>query len=113
MATITKRDLVERIAAKTALKRAVVKRTVQQFLDQITLELKRGNRLEFRDFGVFEIKERKARVGHNPKTLKRVEVPARKIVKFKSGRLLRNGIDEDTVREVVVKKARPAAENVR
>lgn len=113
MATITKRDLVERIAQKTSLKRAVVKRTVQQFLEQITLELKRGNRLEFRDFGVFEVKERKARVGHNPKTLKRVEVPARKIVRFKSGRLLRNGIDLDDPPEVVVKKSRPAAENVR
>ena len=54
MATITKKELIDRIAEKTGNKRIVVKRVVQGFLDDIVEELGRDNRLEFRDFGVFE-----------------------------------------------------------
>ncbi len=61
MATITKRDLIDRIVAETDEKRTAVKRTVQCFLDNIIDELRRGNRLEFRDFGVFEIRTRAPR----------------------------------------------------
>jgi len=91
--TVTKKDLIERIADRTSLKRVTVKKAVQEFLDQVIVELKRGNRLEFRDFGVFEIKERAARTAQNPKTLQRVEVPPKKTVKFKVGRLMRESID--------------------
>jgi integration host factor subunit beta len=91
--TVTKKDLIERIADRTRLKRVTVKKAVQEFLDQVIVELKRGNRLEFRDFGVFEIKERAARTAQNPKTLQRVEVPPKKTVKFKVGRLMRESID--------------------
>ena len=59
--TTTKKELIERIAAETNQSRADVKKTVQAFLDQVIGELGRGNRLEFRDFGVFEIRERAAR----------------------------------------------------
>lgn len=93
MATITKKDLVERIADRNKLTRITVKKVVQEFLDQVILELKRGNRLEFRDFGVFELKERAARIAQNPKTLERVEVPAKRTVKFKLGRLMRESLD--------------------
>ena len=55
MATTTKKDLIDRIADTTQQKRSDVKRTVQAFLDQVIDELGQGNRLEFRDFGVFEI----------------------------------------------------------
>ena len=61
MPTITKKELIERIADRTTLSRVVVKKTVQEFLDQVIVELKRGNRLEFRDFGVFEVKQRARR----------------------------------------------------
>ena len=90
--TITKKELIDRIADKTNQKRLVVKRTLQTFLDQVILELGRGNRLEFRDFGVFEIRDRKARTAQNPKTLERVKVPAKKVVKFKVGRLMREAV---------------------
>ncbi|MDX2118467.1 MAG: HU family DNA-binding protein [Planctomycetota bacterium] len=95
--TVTKKDLIERIADRTSLKRVTVKKAVQEFLDQVIVELKRGNRLEFRDFGVFEIKERAARTAQNPKTLQRVEVPPKKTVKFKVGRLMRESIDRTPV----------------
>ena len=89
MATITKKELIDRIADSTQQRRVQVKRVVQQFLDEIIAELGRGNRLEFRDFGVFETKLRKARRAQNPKTLQPVEVPEKRTVKFKVGRLMK------------------------
>jgi len=89
MATITKKELIDRISETTKNKRVVVKRVVQAFLDDIINELSKGNRLEFRDFGVFESKQRAARVAQNPKTLERVEVPPKRTVKFKVGRLMK------------------------
>jgi integration host factor subunit beta len=89
MATITKKELIERIADETGTRRVLVKRIIQQFLDSIVDELGSGNRLEFRDFGVFESKHRAARVAQNPKTLERVTVPEKRTVKFKVGRIMR------------------------
>jgi nucleoid DNA-binding protein len=95
MATITKKELIDRIAESTQAKRVSVKRIVQAFLDEITDELCQDNRLEFRDFGVFETRTRAARIAQNPKTLERVEVPAKRTVKFKMGRLMRERLAVD------------------
>ena len=84
--TITKKELVSRIADRTGQTKVVTKEVIQLFLDEIISELGRGNRLEFREFGVFEIKERAARKAQNPRTLEKVYVPAKKVVKFKVGR---------------------------
>jgi integration host factor subunit beta len=92
MATITKKELIDRIAERTQAKRVTVKSIIQAFLDEITRELSENNRLEFRDFGVFETRTRAARVAQNPKTLERVEVPAKRTVKFKMGRLMRKNL---------------------
>src|SRR6266550_9091911 len=94
MATITKKELIDRIADNTNGRRVQVKRVVQQFLDEIIGELGKGNRLEFRDFGVFETKIRKARKAQNPKTLEPVEVPEKRTVKFKVGRLMKARLAE-------------------
>jgi integration host factor subunit beta len=94
MATITKKELIDRIADGTNYRRVQVKRILQQFLDEIVGELGRGNRLEFRDFGVFETKLRKARKAQNPKTLEPVEVPENRTVKFKIGRLMKQRLAE-------------------
>lgn len=101
MATTTKKDLIDRIAAQTKQKRTAVKRTVQAFLDNVIDELGKGNRLEFRDFGVFEVKERAPRIAQNPKTLERVPVPAKRTVKFKIGRLMKMTLDGDEDGELV------------
>lgn len=107
MATITKKDLIDRIALRTGQKRTFVKRTIQQFLDEVTLELGQGNRLEFRDFGVFEIRERAPRVAQNPKTLEPVTVPAKRTIKFKMGRKMREALDAaETVHPVVEVRTR-------
>ena len=89
MQTITKKELIDRIAEKSTYKRVVVKRIIQSFLDEIVAELGNSNRLEFRDFGVFESKQRAARTAQNPKTLERVSVPPKRTVKFKVGRLMK------------------------
>lgn len=93
--TTTKKELVDRIAAGSNLSRADVKRTIQSFLDEVIEELDKGNRLEFRDFGVFEIRQRAARQAQNPKTLEPVEVPARRTVKFKPGRLMKVKVEQN------------------
>jgi integration host factor subunit beta len=92
MATVTKKELISRISEKTQAKRILVKRVVQTFLDEIISELRENNRLEFRDFGVFETRTRAARMAQNPKTLQRVDVPAKRTVKFKMGRLMRENL---------------------
>ena len=94
MHTVTKKELVDRIADKTKGKRIVVKEIIQTFLSEIVNELGNGNRLEFRDFGVFEVKNRAARIAQNPKTLERVEVPPKRTVKFKSGRMMKIKLQE-------------------
>jgi len=96
MATITKKELIDRIADSTGHRRVQVKRIVQQFLDEIIAELGKGNRLEFRDFGVFETKLRKARRAQNPKTLQPVDVPEKRTVKFKVGRLMKQKLSDLT-----------------
>jgi integration host factor subunit beta len=95
MKTITKKDLIDRIAEETGCKRVGVKTILQRFLDEIVSELGKGNRLEFRDFGVFEIRERAARVAQNPKTLARVHVPSKRTVKFKVGRLMKERLQSN------------------
>ncbi len=94
MATIAKKELIDRITKKTQCKNITAKEIVQQFLDEISTELGKGNRLEFRDFGVFEVKERAARVAQNPKTLEKIQVPARRSVKFKMGRIMRERMND-------------------
>jgi integration host factor subunit beta len=96
MATITKKELIDRIAESSNQRRVQVKKVVQQFLDEIVNELGKGNRLEFRDFGVFETKIRKARKAQNPKTLEPVAVPEKRTVKFKVGRLMKQRLGEMT-----------------
>ena len=103
MATVTKKELIDRIAERTQAKRVSVKKIVQAFLDEVVAELGRDNRLEFRDFGVFETRTKAARIAQNPKTLERVEVPAKRTVKFKMGRLMRENLSVVTARSVEAK----------
>jgi len=103
MTTITKKELIDRIAERTQAKRVTVKCIIQTFLDEITKELCENNRLEFRDFGVFETRTRAARVAQNPKTLERVEVAAKRTVKFKMGRLMRANLCSPAVESAEAK----------
>lgn len=90
---MTKRQLVVRISDETGLTQQEVYGVIQRTLDYITESLARGETVEFRDFGVFEIKLRKPRVGRNPnKPLNTVVIPARKVVKFKAGKIMKDRV---------------------
>ena len=82
---MTKKDIVLRITDMTGIKQADVKRVVQKTFDVIVDSLVRTEKVELRNFGVFKIKERKARFGRNPRTGQSVPVPPRKVVVFKPG----------------------------
>ena len=116
MKTVTKKELVHRIAEKTGVTKVVAKDVIQAFLNSIIDELSEGNRLEFREFGVFESRERAARLAQNPRTLEKVPVPAKRIVKFKVGRLMRKKVSGEDVagislddEEVIIPSVAPIA----
>ena len=91
--TLTKRDLVMRIAEETGLIQQDVFAVLQKALDYIVDALAKGEHVEFRNFGVFTIRERKSRIGRNPKKPQNtVMIPARKVVKFKPGRIMKKRI---------------------
>ncbi|OGV66488.1 MAG: integration host factor subunit beta [Lentisphaerae bacterium RIFOXYC12_FULL_60_16] len=90
---MTKRDLVVRIARETGMIQQDVGAIVQKFLDAIIDTLAKGEHLEFRDFGVFELCVRKSRVGRNPnKPQITVQIPERKVVKFKPGKIMKQRV---------------------
>jgi len=87
---MTKRDLVVRITDETGLIQQDVYSVIQKTLDYIIEALAKGDTLEFRNFGVFEVKVRKQRIGRNPnKPTQVVTIPERKVVKFKPGRIMK------------------------
>ncbi len=92
MPTITKKDLVQSISDKRGLNPLQVKDIVQAVLDEIIDQLSQSNRIEFRDFAVFDIRVRPARIGHNPRTLEKVPVPARAVVEFKMGKKMKEAV---------------------
>ncbi len=88
--TLTKRDLVVRISEETDLVQQQVFEVVQKTLDYIAESLAKGEKVELRNFGVFEVKVRKARVGRNPNAPEKdVTIPQRTMVKFKAGKEMR------------------------
>jgi nucleoid DNA-binding protein len=88
--TLTKRDLVVRISEETGLIQQDVLTVVQKTLDYIAEALARGDKVELRNFGVFEVKVRRARVGRNPNAPSTdVPIPERTVVKFKPGKEMR------------------------
>ncbi|MBI5801921.1 MAG: integration host factor subunit beta [Verrucomicrobia bacterium] len=98
---MTKRDLVLRISSETNLVQQQVLDVVQKTLDHITEALAKGETVELRNFGVFEVKVRKARIGRNPNDPSHdVPIPSRAIVKFKAGK---------EMRETVIKLSPPPA----
>ena len=90
MSNMTKRDLVVRISDETGLIQHDVFEVIQKTLDYIVEALKKGDGVEFRNFGVFTVVQRKARTGRNPnKPTLAVAIPARKVVKFKQGKIMK------------------------
>jgi nucleoid DNA-binding protein len=94
---MTKRDLVMRISNETGLVQQDVLKVVQKTLDYISDAVTSGKKVELRNFGVFEVKIRKARIGRNPNAPETdVPIPARAVVKFKPGKEMREAVLKQT-----------------
>ena len=94
----TKKNLIDRVAESTGQQQSLVKKVVQQFFDQVIAELAKGNRLEFRDFGVFETMTTPSRMAQNPRTLEKIRVPAKRRVVFRVGRAAKERLNNKTPR---------------
>lgn len=105
---MTKRDLVVRISDKTGMVQQQVFEIVQFTLNAIADEVAQGRTVELRNFGVFEVKIRKARIGRNPNQPKRdVPIPSRAVVKFKPGKKMREAVLKLTPQASLAVKALP------
>lgn len=93
MSTLTKREIVVSISNETGLVQQDVFRVVQKTLDQIVEALAKGDNVELRNFGVFEVKLTRPRVGRNPNQPgSHFVIPARATVKFKSGKVMKQRV---------------------
>jgi nucleoid DNA-binding protein len=91
--TLTKRDLVIRISEETGMVQQKVLNVVQKTLDYIAQSVANGDKVELRNFGVFEVKVRRARIGRNPNSPNTdVPIPQRSVVKFKPGKAMRTEV---------------------
>ena len=89
---MTKKEIAIKIADETGIKQIVVKKIVQKTIDTMIEALSSGQTLELRNFGVFKVKERKARTGRNPRTGEIVPVPPKKVVTFKPGLVMKQRV---------------------
>jgi nucleoid DNA-binding protein len=90
--TITKQDIILNVSAKTGLPQQRVTEIVQQTFDCMSELLSQGRRIEVRNFGVFEVKVKKARLGRILATMQPVEIPSRAVVRFKPGKEMRQTV---------------------
>lgn len=87
--TMTKRELVIRVANKLGITQSTVAKIIEGTFETISRTLAEGGRWELRDFGVFEVKTRASRIGRNPRTGDQVPVPERKVVTFRPGKQMK------------------------
>ncbi|OPX30230.1 MAG: integration host factor subunit beta [Candidatus Cloacimonas sp. 4484_143] len=90
---MTKADLVRLVSAETGIIRKDVALAVDAFLDAVKDSMKDGKHIEIRGFGTFKLKERKERIGRNPKTEEKVTVPKRIVPTFKFSRAFKDEVD--------------------
>lgn len=92
--TMTKKKLINSISQEKGIHPSDVRHVIQAFLDKMTDSLSQGERLEFRDFGVFEVVRRKQKIGRNPKNASiPIVIPERPAVKFTPGKKMRSVIE--------------------
>ena len=89
---MTKGELIAIIAKEAKISKASAEKTINAFTNSVTKALKKGDKLALTGFGTFSVAKRKTRVGRNPKTGKEINIPARKVAKFKAGNLLKSAV---------------------
>ena len=107
--SVTKNDMVIEIAKKTSIEQQKVKQIVQLTLDSIIDILANEGRIELRNFGVFEVRTRKARKARNPRTAAEVMVGSKKVVTFKAGKIMEERIDLPGAAPAAPASSAPAA----
>ncbi len=90
---MNKTELVAAIAEQTELSKKDAEKALKAFIDVVTDELKKGEKVQLVGFGTFEISERAAREGRNPLTGEAMSIPASKAPKFKAGKALKDAVN--------------------
>ena len=90
---MNKAELVTAVAEKAGLTKKDSEKVLKAFVDVVTEELKNGEKVQLVGFGTFEVSERPARIGRNPKTKQPVEIRASKAPKFKAGKALKDAVN--------------------
>ena len=91
---MNKAELISAVAAKTGLSKKDSEKAINATFDTIASSLEAGEKIQLVGFGVFDVKERGARVGRNPKTKEEIEIPASRVPVFKAGKALKDSVDK-------------------
>lgn len=89
---MTKAELIGSIAKETKISKASAEKAINAFTNSVTKALKKGDRLTLTGFGTFSVAKRGARKGRNPQTGKEIKISAKKVAKFKVGKLLKSAV---------------------
>ena len=91
---MNKTELVAVVAEKSGLAKKDAERVVNAAFETITAELQKGEKVQISGFGIFEVKEREARVGRNPRTKEAIQIPASKVPAFKASKTLKDTVSK-------------------
>ena len=89
---MNKTELIAIAAENAGLTKKDTERVINAAIDAITAELAKGNRVQLSGFGIFEVKNREARVGRNPRTKEAIEIPASRTPVFKPSKALKDTV---------------------
>lgn len=92
MTNVTKDGLVSAVSVSTDLSKKDVESVVDALVDEITQQIRMGNKVTLTGFGTFRVSERAARVGINPQTKEKINIPAMKVPKFTAGKALKESV---------------------
>lgn len=91
---MNKAELIGAVAAKTGLSKKDSEKAINATFETITASLEAGDKVQLVGFGMFEVKERGARIGRNPKTKEEIEIPASRVPSFKAGKALKDSVSK-------------------
>ncbi|MEM0982034.1 MAG: HU family DNA-binding protein [Cyanobacteria bacterium P01_H01_bin.58] len=89
---MNKAELIDQVAFSTGVSKAIVNKVLSEILSVMTHELSQGKSITLVGFGTFDVSDRKARMGRNPKTGKKMKIPATRVPRFKPGKQLKQAI---------------------
>ena len=89
---MTKEEMIAKIAKDAGINKRQANDALRSFLDNVTTNLKKGKKVSFVGFGTFTVSRRKARIGRNPQTGEKINIPASKVPHFRAGKALRDAV---------------------